>query len=300
MRRIGMLVLFMALAGTHAVGRQAKSSAPPAKAASQPKPVTVYSGGRHVKQPKLLPLSSQAIISEKKCRYRQDGTVILSLLVDTTGQARNVMLLQPLGTDLDRFAIQIAQAGRFIPGTYKGKPAVLAQSLQVKMETCVTETKAAGGKYLNVWTLRSAPRQKLRRLPNAPQIAVFAPDTPVEVMPGAEVRRPDYFPGTESTPVVIYSVPANYTPDARKKGIRGTCFVSLVVDAHGLPENVRVMRSLNPGLDQSAVAAVEQYRFFPAIKNNEPVPAAITIEVNFAPPEVSLNDGDEDFDASQQ
>ncbi|MDE3149137.1 MAG: energy transducer TonB, partial [Acidobacteriota bacterium] len=135
-----------------------------------------------------------------------------------------------------------------------------------------------------VWTLRSAPRQKLRKLRNAPQVAVLAPDIPSSLKPGPEIRRPDYFAGNETTPVVIYSVEAPYTP-AREKGIKGTCFVSLVVDAHGLPEDVHVLRSLNPGLDRSAIIAVEQYRFFPAIRNGEPVPAAITIEVKFAPPE---------------
>lgn len=300
MRRIGMVALFIALSGVHSVGQQIKSSAPPANAAIQPKPVTVYSGGRGVTRPRLLPLASQEIRHQKGCPFEQNGIVILSLLVDTNGQARNIMLLEPLGNDLDRFAVQIAEADRFTPGTYKRRPVVVARSLQIDMDTCVRETKAAGGKYLNVWTLRSMPRQKLRKLPKAPHIAVLAPETWPDENSKVELRRPDYFAGNESTPVVIYSAPADYAPELRKKKIKGTTYISLVVDAHGLPENVQVMRSLNPSLDKNAVIAVEQYRFFPAIRNNEPVPSAITIEVNFAPPPaLSLDDIGDSYDASQ-
>ena len=299
MRRFGVIVLLVALAAADACGQQANSPVPPAKASAQPEHVTVYSGGRETKPPKLLPLNPGPI-SRKKCAHRQDGTVELSLLVDTAGRARNIMFLRPLGSSLDRFAIEIAQADRFKPGTYKDKPAVFARTLEIKMETCFAESEEPGGKFLNVWTLRSAPHQKLRKLRNAPQVAVLAPDLPSRPKPGSAIRRPDYFAGNETTPVVIYTVEARYTPAAMEKGIKGTCVVSLVVDAHGLPENVRVLRSLNPGLDRNAVIAVEQYRFFPAIKNDEPVPAAITIEVNFAPPERSLSDDDQDFDASQE
>jgi TonB family protein len=56
------------------------------------------------------------------------------------------------------------------------------------------------------------------------------------------------------------------------------------VDANGMPENVRVLKSLDPGLDRSALDAVGMYRFFPAIENEHPVSAAIVVDINFAPP----------------
>jgi protein TonB len=35
------------------------------------------------------------------------------------------------------------------------------------------------------------------------------------------------------------------------------------------------------GLDEKAIEAVNQYRFKPAMKDGEPVPVRITVEVNF-------------------
>jgi outer membrane biosynthesis protein TonB len=42
-----------------------------------------------------------------------------------------------------------------------------------------------------------------------------------------------------------------------------------------------VVRSLGMGLDEKALEAVSRYRFKPALKNGKPVPAIITVEVNF-------------------
>ena len=58
--------------------------------------------------------------------------------------------------------------------------------------------------------------------------------------------------------------------------------VEISVDAYGLPQNLKLLRSLEPTLDQKALEAVDRYRFKPALRNKiEPVPVMITIEVNF-------------------
>ena len=54
-----------------------------------------------------------------------------------------------------------------------------------------------------------------------------------------------------------------------------------MVDANGMPQNEQVVKSLDPGLDQNALAAVAQYRFKPAMKDGVPVPVKITIDVTF-------------------
>ena len=57
--------------------------------------------------------------------------------------------------------------------------------------------------------------------------------------------------------------------------------VSLIVDAHGMPQRIRVSRKLGMGLDEKAVEAVSQYRFKPSMYQGKPVPVEITVEVNF-------------------
>jgi TonB family protein len=244
-------------------------------------PVKVYEPRKPVVEPRLLPLSD-AVDFPKNCGYSWSGQSELSLLVDTKGRARNVMFLKPSGTMADRFAVIIVKRDRFQPGTLQGKPVVVAETLEISMEACVEHSETATGQVLSGWYLKSSPRQKLKRPKNPPQVAELAPLQAAEKETGRKVTRPDFFGNGESAPVLLYSGYANYTPS--RPGTKGTCEVSLVVDAHGLPEDLHVLKKLDPGLDRSAVDAVENYRFFPAIKNDEPVPAAVVVSVDFSPP----------------
>ncbi len=72
-----------------------------------------------------------------------------------------------------------------------------------------------------------------------------------------------------------------YSDEARKARHQGTVVLSLVVDATGLPQDIKVQRSLGMGLDEEAVKAVKQWRFEPATQNGQPVPVMINVEVNF-------------------
>jgi protein TonB len=57
--------------------------------------------------------------------------------------------------------------------------------------------------------------------------------------------------------------------------------VNLIVDTHGLPQNVRVIRGVGMGLDEKALEAVRQYKFKPAMEGGKPVPVQVNVEVNF-------------------
>jgi TonB family protein len=91
-----------------------------------------------------------------------------------------------------------------------------------------------------------------------------------------------YQPGGEvSSPIPISTPEAEFSDEARRNKFQGICMIALVVDAHGNPQNPRVIRALGMGLDEKALAAVLRYRFKPAMKNGRPVPVAITVEVDF-------------------
>jgi protein TonB len=84
-----------------------------------------------------------------------------------------------------------------------------------------------------------------------------------------------------TAPIPLNSVEAHYTKEARKARIQGNCYVSVVIDANGMPQNPKVIRSLDPGLDQNALDAVSKYRFKPAMKDGHPVPVMLTIQVSY-------------------
>jgi protein TonB len=87
--------------------------------------------------------------------------------------------------------------------------------------------------------------------------------------------------GAVSAPTVIHSVPPEYTPEARKAKVEGIVAVMLIVDEHGLPQDVQVVRGTGTGLDMKAVEAIRQYRFKPALEDGRPVRVRLNIEVNF-------------------
>jgi len=88
--------------------------------------------------------------------------------------------------------------------------------------------------------------------------------------------------GRVSAPVVIHSVEAEFSDEARRAKYQGVCLISLIVDSQGNPQNIRIARALGMGLDEKAIEAIRQYKFKPAMKDGKtPVPVMITIEVDF-------------------
>jgi TonB family protein len=261
-------------------GQQAVTSGLPPVPDVQPARVKVYSVGPGVTAPKLLPLNL-APISDEQYKMKVGGKVVLSVLVDTTGQLHNIMFLKPLGTDLDRFALKIVSADRFIPGTHEGVPVVVGQSVEVDLQACVDEKKDNAGKKIYSLRLRSQPVQKLSALPQPLEDAVL---TPIGL--SLEDSYKGAFPyyrvgGKVSAPVVLYSPEAEFTDDARRANYSGVCIISMIVDADGMPQNVRIVKPLDHGLSEKAIEAVSRYRFKPAMKDGKPVPVMVNVEVNF-------------------
>ncbi len=120
-----------------------------------------------------------------------------------------------------------------------------------------------------------------------------APPTPppgatAPIQGNGSALSPDSSPGPYkiggriSAPVVLHSVMAEYSDEARRANYQGVCLISLIVDAQGNPQNIRVVRALGMGLDAKAIEAIRQYKFKPAMKDGTtPVPVQITIEVDF-------------------
>ena len=87
--------------------------------------------------------------------------------------------------------------------------------------------------------------------------------------------------GGVSAPTVLSKVEPEYSEEARKAKWQGTVILQRVVDEHGLPQQMKVTRSLGLGLDQKAIEAVAKWKFRPGMKDGKPVPVVATIEVNF-------------------
>lgn len=87
--------------------------------------------------------------------------------------------------------------------------------------------------------------------------------------------------GGISAPKPIDTPDPEYTEEARRAKIQGTCILWLIVDAEGHPRDIRVIRGLGYGLDAKALQTVKQWRFEPARKDGQPVNVQVSVEVGF-------------------
>jgi periplasmic protein TonB len=95
---------------------------------------------------------------------------------------------------------------------------------------------------------------------------------------GGGVYRPG---GAVSAPELLSQVRPAYTVDALDRRLQGSVVLELVVTAAGTPSRIRVARSLDPGLDGSAMAAVSQWTFKPGRLRGVPVDVLVTIILDF-------------------
>jgi TonB family protein len=251
----------------------------PAAPDAQSPHVQVFKVGSGVTAPELLPADHSGTFLEE-CAKTLDGEVELSFLVDAKGEPRNIIFLRPLGSDLDKLALRIVATDRFKPGTRDGAPVVVAEAGSVKMHACLAQVEESAGNKRSFLRLISQPMQDFKPV-KSPKEAVLAP---VEMNWNESGDFPPIFDccghGVDA-PVPLVQPEAEFTPEAKKAGINGDCGISLVVDANGLPHDLQVVKSLNPGLDKKAMEAIRKYRFRPAMKDGEPVPVKLFIGVHF-------------------
>jgi len=124
---------------------------------------------------------------------------------------------------------------------------------------------------------QAEPRPQISNISTAP-VAVTEPQSEFQQVASVATTPHDI-----TTPVLISSATAEYTPEARANKVNGTVKLVLSVDEQGVPQDVIIAKSLGMGLDESAVNAVKHYRFKPAVdqQTGRAVPAQISVNVDF-------------------
>jgi len=100
-------------------------------------------------------------------------------------------------------------------------------------------------------------------------------------------RRPNhpggpYRPGSGiEPPRLLREVKADYTEDARRRGVSGDVVLEIVVRRDGSVGDVRILNGLAGGLNDRAVDAVRQWRFVPARRQGAVVDVIVEVAVEF-------------------
>ena len=140
---------------------------------------------------------------------------------------------------------------------------------------------------------QSAPMEELiAALFPSPKVTLSSPGT--DVQPRAQGRVGPAGPPLGPPPAGVYRVGGGVTPphilsksepayteEARAARVQGSVLLYVVVGPDGAPQQMRVLRSLDPGLDQKAMETVGTWKFAPGMREGKPVSVEAQIEVNF-------------------
>lgn len=132
----------------------------------------------------------------------------------------------------------------------------------------------------------SAPAERTLLVSVTPEIV---PVTNLRNRPQELSRPVDEYGGAIQTkegdrftpPVTLERVPPRFEAG---RAVRGSVLLGGVVTPEGKISNIRILRSLDPVIDERAVDAFRQYRFSPALLNGKAVFATYREEITFAAP----------------
>jgi TonB family protein len=158
--------------------------------------------------------------------------------------------------------------------THKGPDVIterwFSPELQINIETKTDNV----GSFTNFTTTSNLRREEQdRRLFEVPGDFKVIDETGTRavIFGGADIAKP----------ALRVRVQPVYTEEAKQNRIQGTVVMSVVVGADGVPTDLRIVHSLGAGLDQSAVTAVQQWRWQAARINGKAAPVLDTVRVNF-------------------
>jgi TonB family protein len=229
---------------------------------NQSEQLQYFQPGNGVSYPILL-RQEQPRYTADAVRQRIEGPVQLQAVVLANGTVGEVRVLKSLdqASGLDDAAIAAAKKWLFKPALKDGKPVPVIVTLIIEFR------------------LDRTPRPQSGEPPMLSPLAPAPPDTTDEFLKGV---YPTKTPGLVA-PKLLKNVQPKYSADAMQAGISGVVEVEAVVLSDGKVARTRVTKSLDTryGLDAAAVAAVEQWTFEPGKLNDQPVPVAITVVLEF-------------------
>jgi TonB family protein len=84
-----------------------------------------------------------------------------------------------------------------------------------------------------------------------------------------------------TAPKLLTKVEPSYTEEASEAKLEGSIKLTMEVHPDGRAYNIQVTEGLGMGLDERAVAAIEQWTFEPGLKDGKPAIVGAKVEVNF-------------------
>jgi TonB family protein len=188
-----------------------------------------------------------------------------------------------LGLDAREYASQLLQVARALTqsdGVWATTLAMARQSTLEKRFTALLKPKSN----------RRAVTRKTVLFVTIIALSLVLPLAAMRVIPNM-VDEPGAPDATAAVPMVEqYTTPPLYSDEARARGIEGIVTVEVRVGVYGSVERLRIVKGLGYGLDENALLAVRDWRFFPGKRDGVAVEATTQIDVEFNLRNAELNE----------
>ena len=112
-----------------------------------------------------------------------------------------------------------------------------------------------------------------------PTTSTTSPSAEKAVPP--QEAQPGRVGGGITAPRLLHSAEPEFNSTARMLQYSGIVLANLDVEPDGTVSHLSIARPLGLGLDERALAAIQQYTFSPAMKDGKPVLVELNVEVNF-------------------
>lgn len=113
------------------------------------------------------------------------------------------------------------------------------------------------------------------------EFSVGLPDAPPRP-PGARSNAVGIGAAGLLAPQLLEKIVPDYTPSATRAGVQGTIYIEAVITEAGMVIEPELLRGLpDDELNQRALAAVQQWRFKPGMKEGQPVKVIATFTIDF-------------------
>lgn len=180
--------------------------------------------------------------------------------------------------------------------TQEAQLRTLLQSELLDEKSIATQRQAISAARTALETENSEMALEMRRVMTAEQwrkLEKIRQESPVPAPPPLPPQPPISHVGTighivydVKTPGIQEPMPISrkmppYTPEARAAKVEGVVLLEAIIRKDGTVGEVKVLRGIGYGMDESAASTLKTWRFQPAQLNGQPVDVRANIEMSF-------------------
>lgn len=180
------------------------------------------------------------------------GTVICRFVINTTGYVEDIVVMQSIDSELDTEAIRVLKSmPQWEPGMLKGQPVPVYYTMPIRF-------RLPSSKRFNSVNARDRKKQPIL----------------VDQLP--------LFPGGQAGLRKFMEENIQYPSDAHEKKIQGSVICSFIVNSKGELEEISVLKSVHPSLDEEALRIIKAMpQWIPATQKGKSIDVYSTMPIRF-------------------